>query len=150
MSRHRGRVTLDFDGYADRMRLRAIEAYHALDRFADDVDVAISSGGEGLHIVGWFEQPLTFAEKIKLRRTLGDDSNRIKIDIERAMNDVYTGVLWSSKSDGGTKQRGFADVYDALDSLGGGEELSADRVQRYADRGHASEPSIARLANDPR
>lgn len=148
--RHEGRVTLDIDGYKSDMRLTAIGAYHQLDRLADDVDVAISSGGSGLHIVGWFCDPLTFGERIKMRRTLGDDCNRIKIDIERAVNGIYTGVLWSEKSDGGTKQRGFADVYDALDALDGGERLVSDRVQNYANHGHKAEPSLAPYVNDPR
>lgn len=150
--RHEGRVTLDFDGYADRMRLQAIGAYHQLDRLADEVEVAISSGGGGLHMVGWFEDHLTFGDRIKIRRALGDDTNRIEIDIERAVNGIYTGVLWSEKRDGGDetgyKQRGFADVYDALDALNGGERLDAERVQNYQNGGHKAAPRLSHLVDE--
>lgn len=147
---YQGRVTVDLDGYAPRMRLRAIQAYHALDRAAERVAVAVSSSGEGLHLVGYFAEPVTFGERIKLRRTLGDDPKRIQIDIERALNGVYTGVLWSEKSESGEKVREFADVYDALDWMDGGDDLDPERVARYAVDGHKAEPSLARHVEDPR
>lgn len=149
-SEHRTRITVDLDGYAPRFRFKAVSAYHSLERWADDVTVAISSSGNGLHLVGWFRESLTFAEEVRLRRTLGDDPKRVEIDIERALNGIYTGVLWSEKSASGSKQRGFADVYDALEAMDGAEALSVDRVKAYANDGHKAAPEVARLADDPR
>lgn len=146
---HRARVTVDLDGYAPRFRYKALSAYHALERWADDVEVAVSSSGNGLHLVGWFLEPLEFAEEVRLRRLLGDDPKRVEIDIERALNGIYTGVLWSEKPESGSKQRGFADVYDALEAIEG-SGLSVDRVKAYANRGHKAAPEVARLAEDPR
>lgn len=147
-SQYQGRVTLDFDGYADQMRYHAIRAYHALDQQAAEVEIAISSSGGGLHMVGWFERSLSFGDRIKLRRSLGGDQKRIEIDIERAMHGICTGVLWSEKDKSGEKQRGFRDVYDALDALNGGERLDADRVQNYQNGGHKAAPRLSRLVDE--
>ncbi len=145
----RGRVTIDLDGYADRFRFKAIRAYHALQRRAERVEVSISSSGEGLHLVAWFDRSLSFAEKLNIRRELGDDGKRIQIDRERARHGVYTGVLWSRKSSnpGGRKDRDFADVYAALDHMDATNRSDAERMNRLANGGHKAEPSMARAAH---
>jgi hypothetical protein len=147
--RYHGRVTVDLDGYTGRFRFKAIRAYHQLQRDADAVDVHISSSGEGLHLVGWFKDQLTFSERIDYRRQLGDDPKRVQIDIERARNGVYTGVLWSRKSSnpGGVKDRDFADIYDALDHMDATNRSDADRMRSLANGGHKAEPSLAHASH---
>lgn len=156
---HSGRVTVDIDGYESNFELLATRAYHNLDHMADSVDVHISSSGEGIHLVGWFEQAVDLPDRIKMRRMLRDDKNRIRIDVERAMNGIYTGVLWSEKhsnvgptrdpekpSEHGRKDRDFADVHDALEHMRMTNSDPSEQMQRLAEYGHKRQPELARRA----
>ena len=163
MSDYNGRVTVDIDGYAPAFETRATRAYYNLKDLAADVEVHISSSGEGVHLVGWFEREIPLAEQLELRRTLLDDPNRIQIDIERAKNGVYTGVLWSEKhsntgptresekaTESGRKDRSFRDIHDALRHMKQTNSDPHDRMQRLAEHGHKGAPDLARKARrDP-
>ena len=150
---YEARVTVDLDGYIEDFDLKAIRAYHALDRLAVDVDVAISSSGEGLHLVGYVDDALDWDDRERLRRHLGDDANRIEIDRERHRQGVYTGVLWDEKEvlagperapeDRPGKQRGFRDVYDALDTIDAQQRDPFEDVQALANDGHKGAPRLA-------
>jgi len=144
----RGRVTIDIDGYVDNFELTALRAYHNLRRAAEHVDVHVSSGEGGLHIIGYFESPKSFPERIHLRRMLGDDQKRINIDIQRFKNGVYTGVLWDQKSrnGSGTKHRDFEDIHDALAFVNRDKNLSPERIKRFAEYGHKRAPELTRHA----
>jgi hypothetical protein len=158
-----GRVTVDIDGYTPGFETVATRAYYNLADAAAEVEVHISSSGEGIHLVGWFEDDLGLADRLKLRRYLSDDPNRIRIDIERARNGVYTGVLWSEKNantgptrddskatETGRKDRSFADIHAALRHMEMTNTDPADRVQRLAEHGHKGAPELARHARgDP-
>lgn len=154
--RFRGRVTIDLDGYLPNFEMAAIRAYHNLADVADRVDVDISSSGQGIHLTGWFEQRITFAERVTMRRTFGDDGRRVEFDVERHLNGVYNGVLWSEKHrDTGAetapehrpgKDRDFDDIHDALTHMQMTSSDPHDKMQRLAEHGHRAEPSLARRA----
>jgi hypothetical protein len=116
MSRE-SRVTVDIDGYHSDWKLRAVRAWNALRRHADEVGVRVSSSGEGVHIIGWFDNRLSQDQKMRLRRHLSDDSNRIWMDRQRQRYGHVQQVLWSSKSESGSADGDFETVWDALDHI---------------------------------
>jgi len=73
----------------------------------------------------------------------------VEIDIERARNGVYTGVLWKEKTSnpGGHKDRDFADIYAALDHMDATNRTDAERMNALANGGHKAEPSLSRAAH---
>jgi len=153
---YRGRVTVDIDGYVGNFELVAVRAYYNLARLADEVEVHISSSGEGIHLIGWFSEECDFPTRLKLRRTLGDDQNRLQFDLERFMAGVYTGVLWSQKDRRDSpenapenrpgKDRDFADIHDALRHINMSTTTDHDGLKRLADRGHKGAPELAHHA----
>lgn len=112
------RVTIDIDSYEDDWRMRAVRAYHELDHIAADVEVRISSSGEGLHLIGWFDDRLTDDEKTRLRHHLRDDQKRMELDELRGKVGHTTNVLWTRKA-GGEADVDFTTVHDALDAIDG-------------------------------
>jgi hypothetical protein len=113
---YQSRVTFDIDGYIPNFELTAQRAYYGLARYADDVEVRISSGGEGIHLVGWFEDRLTDTQKRKLRRTLGDDAKREELDIRRWQYGQTHDVLWTEKH-GNHADDDFDHIEDALAAI---------------------------------
>ena len=131
------RVTLDFDRYAPRFALNAIRAYHALESDADEVEVAVSSSGRGVHLTGLYGHLLDDDEKEQLRRTLADDPNRIHMDTERGAIGHTTDVFWHEKDgNDGQRQTGFATIYDALDHIYETERTDEQRMNALANHGH--------------
>lgn len=120
---YQSRVTVDVDSYLPDWRFVAVRAYHNLKRVADEVEVRISSSGKGLHIIGWFEDGLSDDGKDRLRRHLGDDSNRSRLDWGDSPEEaprVTTDVCWTTKyvdSDPQHADMDFEDVWDALDHV---------------------------------
>lgn len=155
-SDYRGRVTVDVDGYVPNFELTAIRAYYNLARHAEEVEVAISSSGEGVHLTGWFAEHVDFPTRLKMRRALCDDANRVQFDLERFMNGIYTDVLWTEKDRQHSpehapenrpgKDRSFGDIHDALDAIRMNTTTDADRMNRLANHGHRGEPSLAAYA----
>ena len=131
------RVTLDYDRYAPRFALKAISGYHALCNDADDVEVAVSSSGRGVHLTGLYGRLLDDDYKEQLRRTLGDDPNRIHMDTERGAIGHTTDVFWHEKEgNDGQRQTGFATVYDALEYIYETERSDYQRMNALANYGH--------------
>jgi len=155
-SEYGGRVTVDVDGYVGGFELTAIRAYYNLARIAEHVEVHISSSGEGVHLVGWLSERCDFPSRLKLRRQLCDDQNRIQFDLERFMNGIYTDVLWTQKDrehspenapeERPGKDRSFDDIHRALDHIRMNTTTDADRMNRLANHGHRGEPSLAHAA----
>ena len=133
-----GRVSVDIDDYEDAWKLRAVRVWHALERHADDVEAHISSSGSGIHVVGYFdERALDEETRLEIRRTLGDDGNRIQMDKERGAHGHTTGVMWDQKSRNGTgtKDRDFVDVYDAIRHIEAQNDTDHDRMRRLVNDG---------------
>lgn len=134
------RVTIDIDSYLLDLRLAAVRAYTGLGRAADEVEVRISASGEGLHIIGWFEDPLTERQKDAIRRHLGDDPNRAHLDeggAWGARTRATTNVCWTTKhvdSDPQHADKDFEDVWDALDHITVSEP-PAERLRRAVQAG---------------
>ncbi len=131
------RVTIDIDSYDEDFELTAVRAYHNLERLTDyDVEVRISSSGEGIHLVGWFSERLSDEEKRAMRRSLSDDARRIELDSlpswhrSRAVNNV----LWSEKG-GGSEDEDFDDIHDALDHIRMRSVSASDAVRALANDG---------------
>jgi hypothetical protein len=120
------RVTLDIDA-GPSFALRARKAYHGLRDAADEVEVRVSSSGEGLHLVGWFSDRLDDDQKERLRRTLGDDAKRIDMDEmptwrrERSVNNV----LWAEKGTNDTAA--ISGEYDTLSDALAAVQMRAER-----------------------
>lgn len=132
------RVTVDIDAYGPNWQLRAVRAYHNLAHIADRVDVTVSSSWNGIHLVGWFDALLEDDEIERLRRTLSDDGNRVKMDEVRGEHGHPTQVLWTSKgSRDHEAQQDFEDIYDALEFV---EHQRSDyeRVHDLANDGRRS------------
>lgn len=142
--RYQARVTIDFDGKGAAWRFRAVKAWHNLREIADDVEVHVSSGQHGLHFVAWFVDDIPMHEEVAIRRAHGDDPRRIDMDIQRFQHGIFTGVLFEQKGHkAGKKERGFRDVYDALDYIEDRRD-DYDRMRRLAVDGHKGDPDLAR------
>lgn len=151
-----GRVTVDVDGYVGGFELTALRAYYNLARIAEHVEVHVSSSGEGVHLVGWLAEDCDFPTRIKLRRQLCDDANRVKFDMERFLNGVYTDVLWTEKDrqhgpestpeERPGKDRSFSDIHAALDHIRMNTTTDAERMNRLANEGHRGAPDLAHAA----
>jgi hypothetical protein len=134
---YQSRVTVDIDSHHLDWRLRAVRAYYELARTADEVDIRISSSGEGLHLIGWFSSRLAAEGKTRLRRHLADDSNRVRLDELRGGVGHTTNVCWTSKyvdSDPQHADGDFADVWDALDHIEV-EDTPERRLKRALEAG---------------
>ena len=141
------RITVDLDGkdYTHYgFRLRATRCWYNLRHIADYVDVHVSSSGNGLHIVAWFEEDLAFHEQIHLRRGSGDDDRRVDMDCQRWLEGLYTDVLFCDKDDRPqVKDRRFRDVHDALDHIAEGRD-DHSRMNALANHGRKGDPELAR------
>lgn len=123
---YESRVTVDLDpdschnrsGTRREFHLLATRCYYNLSRIADDTEVRISSGGEGIHLVGWFESALADETEAVIRSWLCDDVARIELDAMRSEMGHTTDVLWTKKN-GRTPERDFGDIHAALDHIEG-------------------------------
>lgn len=134
MTANASRVTLDFDAYAPRWRFKALRAWYTLQRLAADVEVRVSSSGEGIHMIGWFDEELSEERKMELRMHLGDDPDRIRLDEQRGEWGHVTQVLWSSKGSG-ESDADFERVQDALDYIEVTGPSMYDRMKEFVNKG---------------
>jgi hypothetical protein len=146
------RVTIDLDGKDypsfEAFRLAAVETWHNLKHASDRVDVAVSSGQHGLHLVAWFEADVPFHDQLEIRRAHGDDPRRIDMDCQRwlELGGRFSDVLFTSKGDRSQTKTRFPDVYDALDYIDSLRD-DLDRLRRLAVEGHRAAPELARRAD---
>lgn len=112
------RLTVDIDDDRAGWEMDAVRAYYGLRRVATSVEVRISSSGSGIHLVGWFDEPLDADEATRLRHTLGDDGKRIELDGMRDRVGHATNVLWTRKSASDGVDTDFTDIHDALAHIG--------------------------------
>jgi len=146
------RVTIDLDGKDypsfEAFRYAAVETWHNLHHSSDRVDVAVSSGQHGLHLVAWFHDDVAFYKQVKLRRAHGDDPRRIDMDCQRwlELGGRFSDVLFASKDDRDETKTRYRDVYDALDYIAARRD-DLDRLKRLAVEGHRAAPELARRAD---
>lgn len=137
------RVTIDIDSYCPGWRMKAVKAYYnARNSGAVEVDVRVSSSGSGIHIVAWFPEMLTGGQKTRLRETLGDDPNRMRMDEIRGQVGHTTQVLWSEKH-GETAEKHYDDVWHALEDIEMRTRDATDVPHGFANYGRKA---VGRLA----
>lgn len=127
MNGYYSRLTIDIDGYYDGtrttgedFRLRAVRSYYNLQQVADRVDVGVSSSGEGIHMMAFFDDiddPMAQEELTRLRRMHGDDWKRSALDEVRMEEGAVHDVLWTEKGarDGAEADWSGEGIWDALD-----------------------------------
>lgn len=103
------RVTVDVDDHRDGWIERAIRAYHALEGPADWIRVAVSGSGRGIHVKAMVPSDRV-GDVDQLKRLLGDDPTRTRLDEQRARHGGITGTTWTPTAQ-------FGDVYMALDYI---------------------------------
>lgn len=126
MTGYTSRVTVDIDSHVRTPRIRVLRAERALERAGADVHVAVSSSGQGYHVVGMFERHVSPYEQVQMRRTLADDPNRIKMDIQRMQKGLPSQTMWTDK---GTRD-GTRQVFDCADDAI--EYVERTRMSDYA------------------
>lgn len=130
-------VTVDLDK-GPRLQQKAVRAWNFLRREADEVEIRVSSSGEGLHIIGKFEALLSDETMMELREQLEDDINRMRMDEQRLAQDLPAQVLWDEKaSRDGSADRDFGDIWAALEFIDDGTS-DYDAVHGWAQHGHKS------------
>lgn len=123
---------MDVDAHGD-WELRAIRAWYALERCCEKTDVRISSSGRGLHLIGWTTDDLDLDDRLRIRRWLADDQNRVRMDAERGGIGHTTDVLWSAKSGSGEADEDYTDLWDALDHITASEPPHRRLKRRVQD-----------------
>lgn len=111
----RTRLTIDIDHYVRSPRVKLLRAYHGLLRAgADEVVVAVSSGGEGYHLEARFRDEMDDEAAERIRRHFGDDAKRTMMDVERAEYGHTSNVFWTEKGDNEGTRQVFESPEDAI------------------------------------
>jgi DNA primase len=145
------RITVDLDDKGHDFELAAIKAYQYLLDVADAVDIHVSSSGEGLHLIAYFERPVPFHQQIAHRRAAGDDTRRIAMEIQRWHAGLDVDVLFQQKDVTDeydslqVKERHFRSLDDALEHIRKQRTDDYDRVRQLANHGHKGAPNLSRF-----
>lgn len=130
------RVSIDIDGHFQNPRLLVLKAVQGLKQAgATETKVAVSSSGEGYHVVGHFDHYVPPGEKLHIRRQYGDDGNRRLMDDQRADIGHPTGTMWRKK--GGNE--GERVEFETVDEAFGHTALSQDwseKAKAIQQHGH--------------
>ena len=131
------RITLDLDYYEQNFQLRALRAYHGLQRldYVEEVVIHISTSGRGLHIEAHLSEVLTDDRRYTIRRTLCDDSKRTNLDEQRGAVGHATDIYWSEKEGNDGEREQVPDIWSALDRLEANRASDYARVKALALRG---------------
>lgn len=93
------RVTIDVDGKFYDYERRAVAAYYNLRATGTvDIEVRVSSSHRGIHLIAWYDHRLGQDARMRIRETVVDDRNRVRMDHERGSHGHTTGVCWREKS----------------------------------------------------
>lgn len=132
------RITTDIDYYEPQFRLKALRVWHALNRMdeIDEVRVHISTSGRGLHIQGLSSTVFADDSREALRRHLGDDPQRSKLDEQRGSVGHATDIFWSEKPGNDTEREEMPDIWAALNRLETTRASDHSRVRAVAQHGH--------------
>lgn len=130
------RVTIDIDSHVPATRVRVLRAVYGLrDAGAAEVDIAVSSSGEGYHIVGWFDEYLDPEAKRTLRKDLNDDGNRERMDEQRGPRGLPENTMWTEKDGNEGERQTFTTVEDALRHVARTSRTDHERARSLANHG---------------
>lgn len=139
MSQYISRITIDIDSHVRTPRLRVLRAVSGLRQAgADDVEVAVSSSGEGFHIVGYFEQHVPTEQQLRIRENLNDDPNRIQMDRQRAERGLPINTMWGKKGSNEGERYVFETPEDALAHVEATSRSDYERAHGLANHGRKS------------
>jgi hypothetical protein len=132
------RITVDIDGHHDSPRLRVLRAYHGLLQHdaVCGVSVAVSSSHEGFHLVAECDEHVSVIERLRVRRNLGDDPKRVRMDEQRAKRGLPIGTMWTSKGGRDGERREFGDAEAALEYVDATSRSAAERAHGIQQHGH--------------
>jgi hypothetical protein len=100
------------------------------------VSVAVSSSQQGFHIVAECDEYVSTAERLRVRRNLGDDPKRVRLDEQRAERGLPIGTMWTSKAGREGERREFGDAEAALEYVEATQRSAKARARGVAERGH--------------
>lgn len=129
-------ISVDIDAYKRNVRLRVLRAESGLEQAgAYETLVAVSSSGEGFHVVGYFDEHVPQEAQFRIRENLNDDPNRLRMDRQRAERGLPIGTMWTHK--GGNE--GVRAEYDTAGAALQHVEVTArtdyERVKGLQNRG---------------
>jgi hypothetical protein len=133
------RVTVDVDGTFPDYEQRALTAYYNLRASgADTVEVRVSSSQDGVHLIAWYDERLGQDVRMRIRESVADDYNRVRMDYERGRHGHTTGVCWREKSSRDGEAFRVAGIEAALSyTLSGGLTITRWDRPPVAGRDHA-------------
>jgi hypothetical protein len=108
------RVTVDVDGKFPDYEQRALTAYYTLRASATEVEVRVSSSQDGIHLIAWYDERLGQDARMRIRESVADDWNRVRMDHERGRHGHTTGVCWREKSSRDGEAFRVAGIHEAL------------------------------------
>lgn len=134
----RDKLTIDIDHYERNARLRALRAWYALHRLdvVDEVVVAVSSGGKGIHIEGRLSEILEAEERKKIRMNLCDDAKRAHLDGERGDVGHMTDIFWTEKDGNDGERERVEDIWAAFDRIERAPRNPHKEAKAVAKHGH--------------
>lgn len=132
------RISVDIDSYVGSPRVAVLKAYHGLQNHdaVAAVDVHVSSSGEGFHLVGRCDEHVGVQERLRVRRTLGDDEKRVHLDEQRAARGLPIGTMWASKGSREGERQSFSDVEAAIEYVERTSRSDLERARGLDERGH--------------
>lgn len=131
------RVTIDLDAYVPAFQMKALRAYHGLQRLdaVEEVVVHISTSGQGLHIEGHLSEVLTDEQRFEIRHDLHDDAKRTYLDEQRMAVGHAGDIYWAAKEGNDGERERMPDIWAALDRLEATRATDHARVKALAQHG---------------
>lgn len=85
------RITCDIDRLDETLLAHAIKVFEKYG-FNENIEIRISSGGKGFHVIAWNKNGVNLKKLLKIREEAGDDTARIKLDgiTGREINVLFT------------------------------------------------------------
>ena len=86
------RITCDLDRLDESMLSHTLKVFEKYG-FDKDIEIEVSSGGKGFHVIAWSDKGVSLKKLLKIREMANDDGARIKLDsiTGREINVLFTG-----------------------------------------------------------
>ena len=132
------RTSADIDAHRGHLRMRVLRAANALEEMgAIEVDVAVSSSGEGFHVVGYFDRALTNEERFSWRAAWGDPK-RVHADEQRLAAGHRIDTNWREKGENDGERQVFDTPEEALQYVEQTRWSDYDRAKALQNDGRRS------------